>query len=125
MTEIERLEAEIAERKARLSKLKKEKRRGERLCFTQLRDGLSDDNISVFLFEQAIDKVRRFVVMLARARKETLGNGRTRLVIDGKQTKIANLSCNEVEICNDFIAELIPILKKYVHLLNELEVIDA
>ena len=75
MTEIERLEAEIAERKARLSKLKKEKRRGERLCFTQLRDGLSDDNISVFLFEQAIDKVRRFVVMLARARKETLGNG--------------------------------------------------
>lgn len=125
MTEIEQLEAEIAERKARLSRLKEEKRRGERLCFTQLRDGLSDDNISVSLYQQATDKVRHFVVMFARARKETLRNGRTRLVIDGKQTKIANLSCNEVEICNDFIAELIPILKKYVHLLNELEVIDA
>lgn len=125
MTEIEKLEAEIAERKARLSQLKKEKRRGEQLCFAQLRDGLSDDNISVSLHQLANEKVRHFVVMFARARKETLRNGRTFLAIDGKQTKIANLSCNEVEICNDFIAELIPIIKKYVRRLNELEVIDA
>lgn len=124
MTEIEKLEAEISERKARLSKLKKEKRRGEQLCFTPLYRGLSDDNASVRLSQSAIAKMRQFVVMWARSEKEAI-RGRMYLYIGGKQTKIENLSCNEVNICNDFIVELIPIIKKYVRLLNEVEVIDA
>ena len=120
MDEIEKLEAEIAEKKKLLSKLKLEKRRGEQLDFKLLLHGLSDVNTSVDIRVQAIDKMRRFVVMWARAEKE-VRNGKMRLIIDGKRNKVADLSREEIEICNDFIVELIPIVKKHVLLLNELE----
>ena len=111
MREIELLELEIAERKARLKELKEQK--NPRLKLNLLYEAIGLDTSCSF--DHIKGQLRNAIKMMATAH---LYNGRIHTAL--KLPHIEELGFEKVKICNDFIQEIAPVFAKYIAIFVEI-----
>lgn len=111
MSEIELLELEIAERKARLKELKEQKNPRFKLNLLDEAIGLCD----VCRLDYIKGPLRNAIKMMATAQ---LYNGMIRTAL--KLPHIEELGFEKVKICNDFIQEIAPVFAKYIAIFVEI-----
>lgn len=116
MTEIQAIEAEIAEKKALLLKLKKEKRRDSHLSYEKYNNMLGKRVYIDSYYNNAMYiTMRNFVTMWMNAMLARDSRGEI-IKFPKERLSISAASAEQMRICNDFLDELHPIVSKYVHI---------
>lgn len=112
MTDIERLELEIAERKAEIKRIKEE--RYPSLKYDCIRDPIENKYGRMF---GGIDKVthhlRCMVLQISSMHKYKNMHGML-VTCARREIKISEVSTEKIRICNNLLLEIAPILVKYM-----------
>lgn len=121
MSEIERLEQEIKEKKAMLRQLKSEKAKGERLNFQKYRMFRADRFAYFGCSDHLVNPLREFVLVLSTINKNKCEDCTTESIhVSCHKPKVKDIDEQRLRVCNDFIDEIHPIVSKYVDIFLEI-----
>lgn len=118
MTEIEKLEAEIAEKKEVLRRLKEAEKPGRHLDFRKFYR-TSIDGVTEFSCDPLLHHLRGLAITLSTTHLRTRPNN-TRYIACLRGVKASELDEAHKRICNAFLDELFPVFEKYANIFAHL-----